>query len=106
VTATSISNHGSALSAGAIGGIVGGILGTLLLISVAATFYLLGRRSKMNVVMAENPSSREAAVVKSNEIVEPIGNFNDGVIADIDIGGRLRYPNDHTDVGGRLRSST
>ena len=101
MTAISTSNHGSGLSASAIGGIVGGILGTLLLFSVAATFYLLGRRSGA----AENQSGREPAMEKSDKIVEPIGNRNDGIITDIDVGGRLRYPNDQIDVGGRLGSS-
>ena len=36
----------SGLSSAAIGGIVGGTLGGVLLISVAATFFLWGRRSK------------------------------------------------------------
>ena len=77
----------------------------LLLISVAATFYLLGRRTRTNTVASENQSGREAAVEKPNESVEPAGNLEDSTTTDIDVGGRLRYPSDQIDVGGRLGSS-
>lgn len=105
ITTTATDQQHGGLSSGAIGGIVGGILGTLLLISVAATFYLLGRRNRTNMSVA-SPPSRNEAVEKPDEPSErPAGNLGNAEPIEGEVSGRLQYPNDETVEGGRLGSS-
>jgi len=97
---SSSSNQHSGLSSGAIGGIVGGILGTLLLICVAALFFVLGRRTKQAPATSPEapPPLKESGIEKSDGgglVVQQ------GGVAETDLGGRLRYPTD-SDIGGRL----
>ena len=98
---SSSSSEHSGLSSGAIGGIVGGILGTLLLICVAALFYVLGsRRAKQ----ASSTNPEAPAPLKGSEIEKADGGgrvVQQGEVEETDLGGRLRYPTD-SDIGGRL----
>jgi hypothetical protein len=87
---SSAGNHGSGLSGGAIGGIVGGILGTVVLISVAALCYFVGRRGRPMVT-------------------KPVTNQDIGEQpTQSQVGGRLRYPivdsNNEITEGGRMMS--
>ena len=98
---SSSSSQHSGLSSGAIGGIVGGILGTLLLISVAALFYVLGSRKAKR---APSTSPEAPAPLKESEIEKNDGGglvVQQGEVEETDLGGRLRYPTDN-DIGGRL----
>jgi len=94
---SSNSNPHSGLSSGAIGGIVGGILGTLLLICVAALFFVMGRRTKQ----AASTSQEAPAPLNESGIEKTDGGRPPAVVEEMDLGGRLRYPTD-SDVGGRL----
>lgn len=94
-------------SAGEIGGIVGGVLGALLLIFVAVTFYLLGRKSKSVTQPVIQPTSNDAveAPVEGYTAKEVVDRESNAPV-DIEVGGRLRYPNEQEVEGGRLREST
>jgi hypothetical protein len=89
---SSAGNHGGGLSGGAIGGIVGGILGTVVLISVAALCYLIGRRGRPIVT---NPVTNQ----EEDKGEQPTQG---------EVGGRLRYPtvdsNNEITEGGRVMS--
>lgn len=112
VTSTTIGDlsHNSGLSSGAIGGIIGGMLGTLILIGVAVTFYLLGRRNR---AMPPNLSSPNVAVAcgevqlpqRDESSASQRTNFERDQRSDIEVGGRLRYPNDQITESGRLQGS-
>lgn len=106
------SSPSSGLSAGAIGGIVGGILGALLLISVAVTGYLLGRRHSAGTAIPNPPevgAPAQKQEVKSAVIATPdleaIMAIPEANAADSEPGGRLRYPNESVQDGGRLGST-
>lgn len=88
---------GGRLSVGAIGGIVGGIIGAFL---VAATFYFLGRQSRVVPVDHTN-STRDGTTVETSD-EEELGTQAPMSYVDVEVGGRLRYPNELVDEGGRL----
>jgi len=87
-----VNQSGEALSGGAIGGIVGGILGTLLLISVGALLYSLGRRNRSKIELSINPSVTPEAVENPDEVGVLVGNLPKDHPVDSEVGGRLRYP--------------
>lgn len=89
------------LSGGAIGGIVGGILGSILLVTVAVIFYLLAHRSREVPVAPENLIRDGTATEKPNERGS-LGTQASIAYMDIEVGGRLRLPNDLVGEGGRL----
>src|SRR5271167_2801964 len=93
----SVSNpqKGGGLSSGAIGGIVCGILGTLLLISVTAIFYVLGRRNRVAEPAVSAPNTDEGKRTLDDGVREAgnLGNIEPPA-DNVEVGGRLRYPND------------
>jgi len=103
---------GSGLSAEVVGGLMGGIVGIILLISLAVTFYLMGRRNKTKppntttAVTVETPNEPlHEARDRSEEIADVGGRLRRSQDLST-IGGRLRYPNDDVIEGGRLGSIT
>lgn len=98
---------GSGLSTGAIGGIVGGILGVFLLFCLVVIFFLVNRRKQTGIRSGAPSTSAESAASPASE-VEKVAAAQDNVVGGRLLepeelaGGRLRYPNDDADVGGRL----
>jgi hypothetical protein len=89
------------LSAEAIGGIVGGILAALFLVGMGALFCFLG----CNRRLSNHWDKQRAAGKQVAGGVMASGNLSARKSpVDIDVGGRLRYPNEDVD-GGRLGSS-
>ena len=110
---TQITNSsGGGLSTGAIAGIVGGILGVFLLLCIVVIIFLIRRRKLVRELpkstdgpdVAE-PKEQETAAIGEMETVAAPQEVNGRplVYTERDYGGRLRYPNDTVDVGGRLR---
>ena len=117
------SSTGHGLSAGAIGGIVGGILGVALLICVVVIFYLLNHRKGRVVVSTTNVSSARGdygnsrhekgyteSSVNKGYTEEPasaaLSSDNQQIAGapsqDVEIGGRLRYPDEPVDGVDRV----
>lgn len=99
----------SGITSAAVGGIVGGILGTLLLVSVAVTFYLLGRRNRALPTILDGSAgvkhdANQVVVEADTEIHQPENPVN--VPADIVAGGRLRHLTGGEIDGGRIQPAS
>lgn len=111
VTSSSSPGVGGGLSTGAIAGIVGGILGVFLLLCIVIIVVLVKRRK----VAGGLPRNTDELTEAKEQATAEIGNMETAAAPqevngepqlyteERDYGGRLRYPNDTVDVGGRLR---
>jgi hypothetical protein len=101
------SSGDSGLSTGAIGGIVGGILGVFLLTCIVIIFFLVNRR-KQTAIRSGAPSTSTELVaslaLEAEKTAPARGEAVGGRLSEPEepCGGRLRYPNDEIDAGGRL----
>lgn len=102
---------GGGLSTGAIAGIVGGILGIFLLLCIVIICVLIKRR-KVAAELSKNidgpTEAKEQATVAAGNMEttaapQEVNGEPQLYTEERDYGGRLRYPNDTVDVGGRLR---
>lgn len=97
---------GSGLSGGAIGGIVGGVLGGLLLLAIGASCYIFGRWRRSEAILRgqqiEQGSPEDET--KTEPLSKDVGaaNVETAQIVETDYGGRLRYPTQDVEIGGRL----
>lgn len=79
---------------------MGAVLGALLFVGLGIIFYLFRSHSRVIPVAPANAIRDDTAVEKADD--GDIGMQALTSYGEFEVGGRLRYPNEHTDEGGRL----